>query len=294
MIPLSIVATAETFLEKRTAVTGRIEETKMLGGGSINDCCMLKYQGKKFFMKWNSSERFPGMFKAEATGLALLSETDCIKTPEIIGLSEDNSYSFLLLEFFEAGIYSPDFWRNFGKQLACLHQTTSPLFGLNHNNYIGSINQQNDFRLNWTDFFIEMRLEPMIRLATQKGLIENSTRIAFDRLFNKLEGLFPKEVPSLLHGDLWSGNFLCDTNRQAVIFDPAVYFGNREMDIAMTKLFGGFDALFYEAYNQSFPLEKGWLQRTDLCNLFPLMVHVNLFGGSYHSQVKTILKYFVG
>ena len=180
----------------------------------------------------------------------------------------------------------------FGKQLAQLHQNTNTSFGLEESNYIGSLLQQNNLHNNWIDFFINERLKPQIKLARDNGKIDLSTITKFERLYTKLDEIFPEEPPALLHGDLWSGNFMVDEKGGPVIIDPAVYFGHREMDIAMTKLFGGFNQQLYQSYNEHFPLEKGWEQRVDICNLYPLMVHVNLFGGGYLEQVKSILNKF--
>jgi fructosamine-3-kinase len=174
-----------------------------------------------------------------------------------------------------------------------MHRQTNDKFGLDHDNYIGSLNQSNKFHSTWAEFFIEERLMPQLKIAFDNKIIQRSfTRLA-DQLFPRLHNLCPVERPALLHGDLWSGNFMPTQDGSPCIYDPAVYYGHREMDIAMTKLFGGFDDNFYDAYNENFPLEKEWLKRVDLCNLYPLLVHVNLFGGSYIRQAETTLKQYV-
>jgi len=144
----------------------------------------------------------------------------------------------------------------------------------------------------WTDFFREERLEKQVRLARNNDIIDKRVVSAFDNFYAKLDNVFPKEPPALLHGDLWAGNFMVNEVGAPVVIDPAVYYGNREMDLGMTTLFGGFDRQFYISYNNYFPLENGWEKRLDYCNLYPLMVHVNLFGGSYVSSVLSILKKF--
>ncbi|MDP2238093.1 MAG: fructosamine kinase family protein [Bacteroidales bacterium] len=294
MIPLSLAPAVEKLLEKHTGIKGRIEETRALGGGSINDCCKLVYARKSFFMKWNYADRYPQMFVKEALGLEKLSATNSIKIPEVIGTGEEASLAFLILSYVEKGHASQSFWHEFGTQLAQLHKNTAAHFGLNHDNFIGSLEQKNSFCDNWPEFFAGMRLEPQIRMARNRGAFDSASLMAFERLFGKLDKLFPAEAPALLHGDLWSGNFLCNEKSAPVLIDPAIYYGHREMDLAMSKLFGGFDNSFYTAYHSSFPLEKGWQTRVDLCNIYPLLVHVNLFGGGYVSQVKSILRYFAG
>jgi len=131
-----------------------------------------------------------------------------------------------------------------------------------------------------------------VKMARDHGNAGSDTVRAFDRFYRKLDEIFPVEAPSLIHGDLWNGNYMVNENGEAVIIDPAVYYGHREMDLGMSKLFGGFSAGFYEAYNQQYPLEKDWKERLDYCNLYPLMVHVNLFGGGYLNSVKSILRNF--
>jgi len=163
---------------------------------------------------------------------------------------------------------------------------------LDHNNYIGSLHQSNQKHDKWVSFFIEERLNPQLKLAYDSGKINSSILEKFEVMFLVLEEIFPVEKPSLLHGDLWSGNLMTDNFGNPCLIDPAVYFGFREMDLAMTTLFGGFDSEFYESYQRINHLETGWQERFDICNLYPLLVHVNLFGEGYLSSVKNILKRF--
>ena len=181
-----------------------------------------------------------------------------------------------------------NFWENFGRDLSYLHQNSNSLFGLDHDNFIGSLVQKNQYHSTWIDFFIHQRIKPQLLL----GNFSSDFLRSCDKLFVKIEDLFSNEPSSLLHGDLWSGNFLSN-NERPVLIDPSVYFGCREMDISMTKLFGGFDQRFYDSYNENFPLYEGWEERIDICNLYPLLVHVNLFGGSYYNQTKNIIDSFV-
>ena len=263
-----------------------------VGGGSINDTYQIATAAGDFFVKKNVASRYPEIFEKEAKGLELLAGTNEIDTPKVIAFGSKDDVSFLVLNFILSAEKQAGFWEDFGRRLANLHKHTQEQFGLNHNNYIGSLSQSNTFHKSWTDFFREERLETQVKLARDKGRMGRETVNAFSRFYSKLDELFPKEPPALLHGDLWSGNFMVNEKGLAVIIDPAIYYGHREMDLAMSQLFGGFDASFYDAYHRNYPLEKGWKQRLDYCNLYPLMVHVNLFGGSYLESVKQILSRF--
>lgn len=261
-------------------------------GGSINSCYHLRTNQSSYFVKINNANQFPQMFEKEAKGLELLRSIKAFKVPEVLLTSSFDDYSFLVQEYISVGTENPSFWRDFALSLAKLHRNSKSTFGLDHDNYIGSLPQKNRQILNWTDFFIENRLGVQEKMARDSKNINQSLSRLFDKLYMKLSNLIPKEKPSLLHGDLWAGNFMVDADRRPVIFDPAVYYGHREMDIAMTQLFGGFSAEMYSAYQSEFPMEQGWQERMDLCNLYPLMVHVNLFGGDYARQVEKILKHF--
>jgi fructosamine-3-kinase len=185
-----------------------------------------------------------------------------------------------------------DFWENFGTALAALHKNTQDNFGLDEDNYIGSLSQSNRCHSDWTDFFIAERLEPQIALARNNRKISQSHTRQFEKLYKKFPEIFPEEKPALVHGDLWNGNFITGKDGYACLVDPAVHYGNREAELSFTKLFGGFDPGFYQAYQQAFPLEKCFAQRVDIYNLYPLMVHVNLFDGGYAASVESILRKF--
>jgi len=293
MIPIEIVSQLEKLLQKHTGIEALIEQTQALGGGSINAAYRIRYAGKEYFLKYNQANRYPKMFELEAKGLSILAKSKKIRLPEVIGTGEAGQTAFLLLEHIESGYPDNNFWEVFGKELADLHRKTHVTFGLDHDNYIGSLPQHNTTSPSWSDFFITQRLKPQLKMAAGKGMLNTTILKAFEKLFAELPVLFPDEVPALLHGDLWSGNFLCDSNQTPVLIDPAVYYGHREMDLAMSKLFGGFSPRFYEAYHAAYPLETGWQERVDLCNLYPLLVHVNLFGGGYVGQLQSSLRRFV-
>jgi fructosamine-3-kinase len=291
-ITMSWKTGVEKLLSEKQNSQVTILSEQYVGGGSINDARLIETTAGKFFVKINSASRYPGMFEKEAKGLALLDETKAIAVPRVIGYGENGNDAYLIQHFIDTAPKEAGFWENFGRKLATLHQNNSKQFGLDYDNYIGSLKQSNKQHGSWSAFFREERLEPQIAMAYINGSINSSMLKMFDRFFNKLDNLFPEEPPSLIHGDLWGGNFMVNEKGKPVIIDPAVYYGHREMDLGMSKLFGGFDQQFYNAYHKSYPLEPGWQERLDFCNLYPLMVHVNLFGGSYAGSVRDILKRF--
>ncbi|MDB5284281.1 MAG: ketosamine-3-kinase [Bacteroidota bacterium] len=271
----------------------KILNAKPVGGGCINDCYHLETSSGHFFLKLNSAAAFPGMFESEFQGLNLLASAKALKIPATFETGEIDGLAFLLMEFIQKGPAKKNSMLVFGQRLAALHTKTEAHFGLDHDNYLGSLKQYNAVRKLWPEFFIEMRLQPQLKLAFDRHLVNAETVKNFDKLFTRMASLFPDEKPSLLHGDLWSGNYMIDEHGFVCILDPAVYYGNREMDIAMTRLFGNFDQAFYDGYNEMHPLQQGWDQRVGLCNLYPLLVHINLFGAGYVNQLATCLKQYI-
>ena len=277
--------------EKLSEIHGQdvhIHTESAIGGGCINHALKLKTNVNTYFLKWNDASSFPGMFDSEARGLNLFRSSNSVSIPEVISFGESGNYSFLMLEYVDSGAMNKNYWENFGRSLSELHKKSATNFGLNHDNYIGSLNQSNQDRPTWKDFFVNERLIPQLKLAN----LESGLSQKFENLFEKLDDIFPNEPPALIHGDLWSGNYMVSESGDPVIMDASVYYGHREMDLAMSKLFGGFEARFYTAYNEASHLEKDWESRMDICNLYPLLVHVNLFGGSYLSQIESIMRRF--
>ena len=271
-----------------------IIKVETVSGGSINQTFALHTNDQTFFLKKNRRNSFPQMFEKEINGLKLLSEKSQFLIPKPLLIVEVRSFSYFIMEYISNGEVSNKYWESFGEYLAMLHKDTTEQFGLEYDNYIGSLVQRNSWKTDWADFFIENRLMVQEKLAKDARLIDDETNRLLIRLYKEIPNIFPKEKPALLHGDLWSGNFLPTFLGQPCIIDPAVYYGNREMDIAMSLLFGGFDKRMYEVYSINFPLQKGWEQRIEICNLYPLLVHVNLFGAAYANRVKHILKRIVG
>jgi fructosamine-3-kinase len=203
-------------------------------------------------------------------------------------------HQLLLLEWIDQRAPQPAFWKAFGEQLAGLHRISNSFYGFTTNNFMGSLPQANPPAASWPAFFIENRLQPQIKLAITKGLLSPGLVALFEKLIQQLGEFFNDEPPALLHGDLWSGNFMCSEKSQPVLVDPAVYYGHRSIDLAMTTLFGGFDKSFYEAYHFHHPLPNNYRQQWDICNLYPLLIHLNLFGGSYLGAIEATLKKYAG
>ncbi len=234
------------------------------------------------------------MFDAEAKGLRLLASADAVRIPKVMEVIHGEQHDALLLEFIETRRTTYLAGERLGQRLANLHRVTQDEYGLDHDNYMGSLVQTNTPESDLCRFFIESRLEPQMKIARKKGAFDDSFTRAMNRFYERLPDLLISEPPSLLHGDLWSGNYLVDQDENPVLIDPAVCFGHREMDIAMTTLFGGFPDSFYSAYQESWPLQEGYQERLDIYNLYPLLVHVNLFGGGYAAQVRSIVSRYTG
>jgi protein-ribulosamine 3-kinase len=279
-------------LEKYSKKRDKIISIRPLSGGDINQAFKIETGEGFWFAKCNRADSFPAMFEAEAKGLDLLGSAAEILIPEVIGFGTHDNESMLVLEFIQPGRENADFWTNFGRNMARLHRHSSDEFGLDYDNYIGSLPQYNENRAEWIEFFIQNRLGPQIKMARDAFKIDSSDIKKFENLHPVLADFFPLEKPSLLHGDLWSGNYMSHSSGQACIMDPAVYYGHRLMDLGMTKLFGGFTNEFYTAYNDEYQLDKNWIDSIEIANIYPLMVHVNLFGGGYLGSVMRILKKF--
>jgi fructosamine-3-kinase len=290
-VPEPILQSASQEL-KRVHPSASIQSFSFSAGGCINSGGKLDTSIGPYFLKWNDAKLFPGMFEKEAVGLRTLEEARAIRVPKVVATGQAGNYQFLLLEYIESRSKSKNFWEITGRRLARLHQTEMKTFGLDHDNYMGSLPQLNTPRQTWVEFFIEQRLTAQVKEASRSDLITNDVMKKFDALFAKLPSLLPEVKPRLVHGDLWSGNLMVDDKGEGCLIDPAIYGGHSEVDLAMTQLFGGFDDAFLAAYHEESPLLPGYRDRFDLYNLYPLLVHVNLFGRSYLSSVNSILNRF--
>lgn len=276
----------------RVALGAAVAKSKRLSGGDINDAFEVELvSGARVFLKTNSSAP-PNMFPAEARGLDWLRAAGALRVPEVLAVSDGRAGepSFLVLELLEPARPQRDFDEQLGRGLARLHRFGAAGFGLDHDNFIGSLPQRNQAHDSWAEFFWSERLEPQLARAVASGRATARMRQGFERLSAELAQLVgPSEPPSRLHGDLWSGNLHSDEAGAPCLIDPAVYGGHREMDLAMMRLFGGFGEAVFGAYREEWPLAPGHDERAALYQLYPLMVHVNLFGGGYVASVERSL-----
>ena len=264
---------------------------RRLTGGDINDAFEVTLaDARTVFVKTNARAA-PEMFPAEARGLAFLAEARALRIPSVLAVSSPGDpVRFLALEMVRSGSPARGHDEALGRGLAALHRFGTPGFGLDHDNFIGSLPQSNRAQGCWADFYERERLAPQLERAVAQGRAGATMRRGFERLFSRLSDLVgPEELPSRLHGDLWGGNLHTDEQGAPCLIDPAAYGGHREIDLAMMRLFGGFGERVFESYAEAFPLAPGARERVPLYQLYPLMVHVNLFGGGYAGQVESVL-----
>lgn len=301
-VPSSILQRVESTLEAHSGTTVRIRRTAPVGGGCINPAARLEGEdGQSFFLKWNSAAP-PEMFGAEVDGLKALAAPGALQVPRVLGQGGSGTTSdpaWLLLDFISQGRPGPDYGLRLGQGLADLHSSTrkSPgtgekvAYGWHRDNFIGSLPQENDPSENWITFWRDRRLEPQIRMAQDRGHFTDHGGKVLGELLDRLDEVMVGtggEGPSLLHGDLWSGNFYAGPAGDPILIDPAVYRGSGEVDLAMMELFGSFPPGFREGYGSRRELAPEYdAFRRDLYQLYYLLVHVNLFGGSYVRESLT-------
>jgi fructosamine-3-kinase len=263
-----------------------------LSGGDINEVFLIDVNGQKWVVKKNESDRFPKMLEQESRALNYMAENTTAFYSKPIKTFTEGKYQYLLLEYVQKAENTSIGQQNLGIELAKQHKVSNNEFGWKEDNYIGSLHQSNKYKETWAEFYAVQRILAQIRTAFDQGIVDNSFIKKTERYCAKLEEIFPKEKPSLLHGDLWGGNYFIADNNIPFLYDPAVYFGHREMDISMTMLFGGFTNEFYKAYDQAYALEKGWEWRVPHGQLYPNLVHLNLFGRAYLGAVSNVIDKF--
>lgn len=267
-----------------------IESRAGIGGGCINECHVVHGCGRAFFVKINAPDKAE-MFSAEAAGLEEIGRTKTVRVPQPVCHGTCPAASWIAMEHLDLRAANEKSLRVLGRNLARLHCATSRRYGWDRDNTIGSTPQVNDPADDWIAFWRDRRLGYQLKLAASKGC-HGRLVTSGERLLEKLPFFFAGYAPpaSLLHGDLWSGNAAMDASGDPVIYDPAVYYGDREADLAMTELFGGFAASFYEAYAAEYPLDAGYKTRRHLYNLYHVLNHLNLFGGGYGAQAQRMIE----
>lgn len=262
------------------------KSVQSLAGGDINVAYKLQCQDRAYFVKLNRSALL-AMFEAECAGLHEIGLANAVQVPKPVVVGDTGQQAFLVLDYIPLSSKNAQADRRLGQQLAMLHKQSKPYFGWQQDNTIGSTPQINPANHNWVDFWREQRLGFQLQLAAQNGF-SGRLQSHGQRLLADLDTFFTdyQPQPCLLHGDLWGGNAASDEAGQPVIFDPACYYGDRETDIAMTELFGGFSADFYAAYNAVYALDTGYQVRKTLYNLYHVLNHVNLFGSGYLGQAE--------
>lgn len=270
---------------------GPLRIIQTVGGGSISEAYKLVTAQGTYFFKWKRDAP-SNFFAKEAQGLATLRQANALQVPHVLA----HSTTWILMEWIEPGGVSSASAEALGHGLAQLHRTTASAFGLAKDNVIGELPQPNGWMNNWVDFYREKRLHVQGELATQLGRMSGQRAHLFQQLLDRLDQWLddPSIRPSLLHGDLWSGNWIADKEGRPWLIDPAVYFGHREVDLAFSELFGGFPSAFFAAYREASPLSPDYEERKPLYQLYYLLVHLNLFGESYGPSVDRILKRYVG
>jgi fructosamine-3-kinase len=288
---LSLEEAIERVAGRQVRVTGR---SSVSGGCIANGARLDLSNGTRLFVK-QSSTLPQAMFGAEARGLHAMQCEDGPRVPRPLAVGAAVGEPFILMEWIDPGRPGPGFHERFGRMLARMHHSLAGnRFGFESNNFIGSTEQPNTWSDGWCGFFASHRIGFQARLARDRGRIDSGLSRSIDSIVGKMGSLLIEpDYPALLHGDLWSGNYLCDESGTPVLIDPAVYYGHAEADLAMTELFGGFPAAFYRAYRDETPLQPGYPGRRDLYNLYHMLNHLNIFGGSYLGSVRSIVSRYL-
>jgi len=266
-----------------------IHSVRPIAGGDISKAYCLETNHDNYFLKVNQESFALDMFQKEKLALEKIAQYNMIKVPAVFQVGQIDGAAFLLMEFIRSSPIGSVNFKKFGIQLAEFHLQFENSFGWENDNYIGSLHQNNVKCSDWNDFYINQRIAPQIKTAIDKNLLYESDLPSSSKLFVACKRLFPDAKASPLHGDLWSGNYISNSEGEVFIIDPAFYFGHHEVDIAMSQLFGGFPKEFYSAYHSVIPIEPNYKERIQFLQLFYLLVHLNLFGKSYVGSVMSIL-----
>lgn len=285
----ALTAALEDAISAFTGKRSTLSRATPVGGGSISHSIAIEAGSARWFVKLNNAEQHE-LFAAEADGLRALARCPAVRVPQVVGDDIAGNRAYLILEYLPLAPLGDDTAaENAGRALAKLHRMRTERFGWHRDNFIGATRQENTAEQGWPRFFAQQRLKPQLELARRNGGSDRLFR-AGNRLLDAVSAFFADHhtEPSLLHGDLWQGNAAL-VGGQLALFDPAVYFGDREADLAMTELFGGFPHRFYAAYREAWPLAAGYAQRRTLYNLYHVLNHFNLFGGGYLRQAEGMI-----
>jgi fructosamine-3-kinase len=291
----SVLKEVEKSLSNKFGMDVKIEKSGSLGGGCINNASKIETSAGTFFLKWNASCD-PDMFLREAESLSELKKAakGKIAVPEVFAAKKvDDTPGFLVLEYLAPGGSGTNTDEILGRGLATIHQFENEKFGFYNDNYCGSTPQDNVWKTNWPEFFRDNRLRYLLDLIKKDRSLPAPEMKVYDRLLDKIPDLVPNESkPVLIHGDLWGGNYMVSENGPALI-DPASYYAEREMEMGIMTMFGGFSQRFYSAYNEVNPLPQDWEDRNPLYQIYHVLTHYYLFGGGYGSQALRIANYYV-
>jgi fructosamine-3-kinase len=276
-------------IQQECAFENRPTFIRRLSGGDINEVALIGEGQNCWVVKKNDLQGLPQMLGKEANALVFLAKHSPLRYPRVLRHFETSKSQFLIIDYVEREEPSIQAHQNLGKGLANQHQVSADYYGWDESNYIGSLPQLNTKSTEWAEFYTEQRLIPLVKRAFDHRLVNRTFIRKMDRYYLQLSGIFPDEQPALLHGDLWGGNYFIAGDHQPLLYDPAIYFGHREMDIAMTRLFGGFSETFYTAYLAEYSLEKGWENRIPHAQLYPNLVHLNLFGSAYLGAITEVI-----
>ena len=277
-----------TYLSKKLGES--ILKYKSISGGDISNAFLLSLEKQDYFLKINSNPNALDMFEAEQKGLTTIAKTNTIKTPKIIDCDKFEDKAYLLLEYIPSKQPTDNDFEKFGRQLAELHLSASNTFGFDTDNFIGSIPQSNHKHKNWVTFYAKERLIPQLQLALKDKLLNAKEIPEEEEIIEVIHNFCKNNTSTLLHGDLWSGNYIIAENGKPYLIDPAVYYGHNEVDIAMSQLIGGFPLSFYKSYHDLIPKSSYYEDCIKLYQLYYFLVHLNLFGKLYYGSVKQIIK----
>ncbi len=272
------------------------DHVQAVHGGDINQAARIDIKGQPYFVKYKLDTP-PRVFEIEALGLKLLHASGAIRVPQVIRYAEaaDHRPAYLILEWIDQAQPSPAFGARFGRELAALHKHSASTYGIDYDHVVDGLPQPPKEGTSWPIFYRDQRLAPQVERARQLGRLPARREAALNKIMERIEDLLAglDSVPSLLHGDLWGGNYFCAADDEPVLFDPHTYYGEREAELAFTELFGGFAPAFYRAYREAYPLGDGYEYRRPLHQLYHLLVHLNLFGESYGAHVDAVCRQYV-